>query len=196
MRARFLGTTIGVLMLPFGYAACGSDGDAETVAHSGPADHGEPGGSGGELGNGGALGASGNGGGAIPGSGGNGAAGIGGAAGVSGSNGSGGTSADGASGDGGTPGMDGSAGGETGGLAPVIPAINGACPAFENGTVSVGGLSGILIAAGAKAAAPKAPLVFYWHGTASTSDEFMSRAPALPDAVSYTHLTLPTILRV
>ncbi len=176
MRSRFLGTAIGVLVLPFCYAACGSDGDPETVNHSGPADHGDPRGSGGEVGEGGASGASGNGAGAISGNGGvggaSGAAGISGAAGVSGSNGSGGTSA-----------MDGSAGGGTGGAAPVIPERKGECPAFENGTVSVGTLSGILIVAGAKPATPTAPLVFYWHGTASTSDEFLSRAPALQDRV-------------
>jgi acetyl esterase/lipase len=45
------------------------------------------------------------------------------------------------------------------------------------------GLSGIQIVAGAKPAAPTAPMVFYWHGTGSTSGEFSLMAGAVRSGV-------------
>ena len=63
--------------------------------------------------------------------------------------------------------------------APKIPAVNGACPAFRNGTVTVNGLSGISIQAGAKkSGTPTGPLIFYWHGTGSSSAEANLMFPA------------------
>jgi len=77
---------------------------------------------------------------------------------------------------GGSPatGAGGAVTGTTGG--PVIPAVTAECPTFEDGTVTFMGLAGVQIAAGAKPASPTAPLVFYWHGTGSTSGEFSALA--------------------
>jgi hypothetical protein len=58
------------------------------------------------------------------------------------------------------------------GRDPVIPAVSGECPNFTSGTISFGGLNGIKVEAGAKAAGPTAPMVFYWHGTLSSSGEY------------------------
>lgn len=71
--------------------------------------------------------------------------------------------------------------GSTGG--PVIPAITADCPAFVDGTVTFMGLAGVQIAAGAKPAAATAPIVFYWHGTGSTSGEFQALAGPVADGV-------------
>ncbi len=59
---------------------------------------------------------------------------------------------------------------------PVIPAISGTCPTFATGTVTVGGLGGISLQVGAKMAG--GPLLFYWHGTGSSSSEVNSLVPA------------------
>lgn len=66
---------------------------------------------------------------------------------------------------------------------PAIPAVTGECPAFQTGTITSLGLGGIQIVAGAKPAAPSAPMVFYWHGTGSTSGEFSLLAGAVRSGV-------------
>jgi acetyl esterase/lipase len=73
--------------------------------------------------------------------------------------------------------------GSAGVAAPTIPAVTGECPAFQTGTITFMGLSGIQVVAGAKAAAATAPMVFYWHGTGSTSGEFSFMAGAVRDGV-------------
>jgi poly(3-hydroxybutyrate) depolymerase len=45
------------------------------------------------------------------------------------------------------------------------------------------GLGGIQVVTGTKAAAASAPMVFYWHGTGSTSREFSRLASAISDGV-------------
>lgn len=62
--------------------------------------------------------------------------------------------------------------------------ISGDCPVFKTGTVTVGGLDGIALVVGSKASGPTAPLVFYWHGTGSSSGEYTSRASALASGVT------------
>jgi predicted esterase len=57
------------------------------------------------------------------------------------------------------------------------------CPEFKNGTISYMGLSGIAMVAGTKAAGPTAPMVFYWHGTGSSSGEYASMAGAVRQGV-------------
>jgi predicted esterase len=71
----------------------------------------------------------------------------------------------------------------TGAATPTIPALTEECPAFQTGTITFMGLRGIQIVAGSKAAAPTAPLVFYWHGTGSTSGEFARLAGAVRSGV-------------
>jgi hypothetical protein len=66
---------------------------------------------------------------------------------------------------------------------PQIPAVSVECPEFRTGTISFMGLGGIQLVAGAKAAAATAPMVFYWHGTGSTSSEFGIMAGAVRDGV-------------
>lgn len=66
---------------------------------------------------------------------------------------------------------------------PQLPEITETCPSFESGTISFMGLRGIRVVAGPKAAEPTAPIVFYWHGTGSTSGEFAFMASAVRDGV-------------
>lgn len=70
-----------------------------------------------------------------------------------------------------------------GAVQPTIPAVLGECPTFQTGTISFMGLPGIQLVAGAKAAASTAPMVFYWHGTGSTSGEFARLAGAVRSGV-------------
>ncbi|MDH5673561.1 MAG: hypothetical protein OEZ06_15510 [Myxococcales bacterium] len=70
-----------------------------------------------------------------------------------------------------------------GSVDPIIPPVTGDCPAFVSGTITFGGLGGIVLEAGPKAAGPTAPMVFYWHGTASTSGEFRTMAGAVHQGV-------------
>ena len=58
------------------------------------------------------------------------------------------------------------------GVAPVIPQIAGDCPVWANGTITFMGLDGVQLAVGPKPQAPSAPMLVYWHGTGSTSDEY------------------------
>lgn len=71
----------------------------------------------------------------------------------------------------------------TGAAQPTIPALTQECPAFQTGTITFMGLRGIQIVAGAKPAAATAPMVFYWHGTGSTSGEFARLAGAVRSGV-------------
>ncbi len=66
---------------------------------------------------------------------------------------------------------------------PIIPEVSGECPQWSSGVISFMGLGGIRIEAGSKAAGPTAPMVFYWHGTQSTSDEYDRMASAVKDGV-------------
>ncbi|MDD9939068.1 MAG: hypothetical protein OXT09_36100, partial [Myxococcales bacterium] len=67
----------------------------------------------------------------------------------------------------------------TGGADPIIPDVTGDCPAFVDATINFQGLGGIRMSAGPKAAGPTAPMVFYWHGTGSTSGEYVGMAGAV-----------------
>jgi hypothetical protein len=60
--------------------------------------------------------------------------------------------------------------------APAIPDA-GTCPSFVSGTTTLMGMD-FMIAAGAKAAGPTAPLLFYWHGTGTSTSEYLSMLPA------------------
>jgi hypothetical protein len=76
-----------------------------------------------------------------------------------------GASGTGASGTGSTP-------TEPGVLEPTVPMVTETCPEFRSGTITFMGLGGIVVQAGTKASAPTAPIIFYWHGTGSTSGEY------------------------
>lgn len=55
---------------------------------------------------------------------------------------------------------------------PIIPPVMGECPDFTSGTKTIMGLPGISFQVGAKKeGAPTGSLVFYWHGTGSSSFE-------------------------
>lgn len=66
----------------------------------------------------------------------------------------------------------------TGGQAgqPKLPAINGECPVFKDGTIMVAGHRGVMIQAGA--AGKGGPLLFYWHGTGGSAQEVNRTVPA------------------
>jgi predicted esterase len=70
-----------------------------------------------------------------------------------------------------------------GNMDPIIPALAGDCPMFQNGTITFMGLAGVEIVAGAKPAEPSAPMVFYWHGTGSFSGEYAGMAAAVHQGV-------------
>jgi dienelactone hydrolase len=65
----------------------------------------------------------------------------------------------------------------------LIPEVTSDCPVFASSTINFGGLGGIRMEAGPKAAGPTAPMVFYWHGTGSTSGEFVGMAGAVHQGV-------------
>jgi poly(3-hydroxybutyrate) depolymerase len=64
---------------------------------------------------------------------------------------------------------------------PIIPPVSGTCPPFETGTIALMGLADIQIVVGPKAAGPTAPMVFYWHGTGSSANEYETFAPEIRD---------------
>jgi poly(3-hydroxybutyrate) depolymerase len=69
-------------------------------------------------------------------------------------------------------------------MEPTVPMLTAQCPAFRDSNITFMGLSGIAMVAGAKASAPKsAPMVFYWHGTGSTSGEYALMATAVHQGV-------------
>jgi dienelactone hydrolase len=67
--------------------------------------------------------------------------------------------------------------GPTPGSDPVIPPVNGACPTFATGTVTVAGLAGIALQVGPKSQGT-GPLIFYWHGTGQQASEVNALVPA------------------
>ena len=63
------------------------------------------------------------------------------------------------------------------GDGPTLPAVNGECPEFKNGTtIMVAGHKSIQIAAGEPGKG--GPLLFYWHGTGGSAAEAMRTLPA------------------
>ncbi|MET0344576.1 MAG: PHB depolymerase family esterase [Polyangiales bacterium] len=56
------------------------------------------------------------------------------------------------------------------GSGPKVPEVTGTCPEFRSGTATIGGLGGISMQVGAKKQGTGS-LVFYWHGTGSSSFE-------------------------
>jgi hypothetical protein len=92
-----------------------------------------------------------------------------------------------------TAGMTGAAGQPAGGsgampapagnMDPLVPMLTAECPEFRDGTISFMSLSGITVVAGAKAAGPTAPMVFYWHGTGSFAGEYAGSAAAVAQGV-------------
>ena len=66
---------------------------------------------------------------------------------------------------------------------PVIPTVTGECPNLTDGTITFMGLGGIQIVAGTRSQGPTAPMVFYWHGTGSSSGEFATMAGAVQQGV-------------
>jgi poly(3-hydroxybutyrate) depolymerase len=75
------------------------------------------------------------------------------------------------------PAPDGAAG------APIVPEIMGECPSFMSGNITFMGVPGIAIVAAPKPSGPTAPMVFYWHGTGSSSGEYASMAAAVAAGV-------------
>jgi hypothetical protein len=72
----------------------------------------------------------------------------------------------------------------TGPLLPIIPPVEGECPSFTSGTKTIMGLSGISFQVGAKVeGTPTGALVFYWHGTGSSSFEG-NRFPGISELMS------------
>jgi hypothetical protein len=62
---------------------------------------------------------------------------------------------------------------EPGVVEPTVPMVTETCPEFRSGTINFMGLGGIVLQAGSKASAATAPMIFYWHGTGSTSGEYV-----------------------
>jgi hypothetical protein len=153
MRTTLRPTAVALMFLAF---ACGDAADDQGFNTMGG-----QGGAGG-IGGAGVGGASGTGGMIIAGSGGIGVGVTGGAGGVGGATG----------GAGGMSGMGGAGGMGMFGAAPTIPAATEECPEFVDDTITFMDLGGIEIVAGAKAAGPTAPMVFYWHGTGSSAGEY------------------------
>jgi len=78
---------------------------------------------------------------------------------------------------GGARGMGGSGGAGSAARDPVIPPVNGDCPTFATGTVTVAGLAGISLQVGPKSNGT-GPLLFYWHGTGQQASEVNALIPA------------------
>jgi len=83
-----------------------------------------------------------------------------------------------------TPGAGGATPAPMGKQNPVIPQVSGDCPMWANSTITYMGLSGILIAAGPKPAGPTAPMLVYWHGTGTTSNEYVLLAAPVANGVT------------
>jgi predicted esterase len=80
-------------------------------------------------------------------------------------------------GGGGSGGGGGGSGGTADGPAPMLPAIEGECPEFRDGsTIMVAGHRSIAIAAGEPGKG--GPLLFYWHGTGGSAQEAMRTLPS------------------
>ena len=152
---------------PGGGGVPGAGGDA---ASGGAGAGGVPPSSGGTVGSGGAQGSGGAGG----------ANGSGGSTGTGGAKGSGGSTGSGGKGAGGMTGSGGS--GQTT-TDPQIPALTATCPTWANGDITFMGLSAIRIAVGAKTGS-KAPMLVYWHGTGSHSNEYASMAAPVANGIT------------
>jgi hypothetical protein len=91
--------------------------------------------------------------------------------------GAGGSTVTGAGGARGTGGSGSGGAGPSSARDPVIPPVNGDCPTFATGTVTVGGLAGISLQVGPKSQGT-GPLIFYWHGTGQQASEVNALIPA------------------
>jgi hypothetical protein len=60
---------------------------------------------------------------------------------------------------------------------PTVPDATGDCPDFKSGVATISGLGGISLTVGAKKEGTGS-LIFYWHGTGSSSSEFQTMIPA------------------
>jgi dienelactone hydrolase len=67
---------------------------------------------------------------------------------------------------------------------PIIPEVTGDCPDWSNGVITFMNLGGITIEAGPKPPTPTAPMLFYWHGTGSTSGEYAFMATDVAQGVT------------
>jgi predicted esterase len=63
-----------------------------------------------------------------------------------------------------------SSGVTTSGSGPTIPAVSGTCPTLATGNITVLGQT-VQLFVGAKQTSVKGPVLFYWHGTGSSSAE-------------------------
>ena len=61
---------------------------------------------------------------------------------------------------------------DNGEMDPVVPTVTGECPEFRTARSPSWAWAASRCQAGAKAAGPTAPMVFYWHGTGSFAGEY------------------------
>lgn len=66
---------------------------------------------------------------------------------------------------------------------PMIPEIKGECPSLESGPINFMGVTG-QVDSGPMPAAPTAPMLLYWHGTGSSSAEYVGMAAAIAGGVT------------
>ena len=81
-----------------------------------------------------------------------------------------------------TGGVTGTGGAVSTGKDPVVPQITQTCPTFANGNINFMNWN-MQIVVGTKPSGPTAPMVFYFHGTGSTTSEFAGLAAAVRDGV-------------
>jgi predicted esterase len=67
---------------------------------------------------------------------------------------------------------------------PAIPVVGADCPTWQNDTITFMGLAGIKIEVGAPPPSPTAPMLVYWHGTGSTSDEYVRMAAPVANGIT------------
>jgi len=65
---------------------------------------------------------------------------------------------------------------------PTLPPITGDCPEFVSSSISLGGNDGITIEVGPQAASGGS-LIFYWHGTGSSAEEYLVMGDPVIDEV-------------
>ena len=68
-------------------------------------------------------------------------------------------------------------------ILPDIPPVTADCPKFVSGVISFMGLDGIQLDVGTPPPEATAPMLFYWHGTASTSGEYKMMAEPVASAI-------------
>jgi hypothetical protein len=66
---------------------------------------------------------------------------------------------------------------------PVIPSVMGMCPSLETGNINFMGADG-QVESGPMPADATAPMLLYWHGTASTAGEYAFMAAAIAQGVT------------